>query len=374
MSTPASALGLVRPDPPGPLTRGSLAPTIPRVPGQPGRNRPYARKSSLLVAFLYLFLLPSCTQYLWSGPTQIQKTVLLDESREVTAGVIAVRDDQIVWRSADGVEQLAIPGASNANTVKMVLSHPAHVDVRKAQIEFRETIVDGKLVGGMAELTAVAKPVVKDIAYVVSRETLTPEALTGLSVGLLGDLRVPTVYRELVHLLPFLDLGAVIGRAGVYSLESQVFLAADGTQAFTAALAPNDQAPVTSVRQRLALLAEVSLLLQLQGPEGALLVRARPDSLWLLSQLDMVATEAGLLRVPLELVPVATADAAGIDGHVLPAEYVHLVANYERMMTGGTDRSVWTKIVLTPFTLAADVVIAVLVVTVLIWLADDDDE
>lgn len=364
----------MRPDPLGPLTRGSLAPTIPRVSGPPGRNRPRARKSSLLVAFLGLFFLPSCTQLLWCGEKRVQKTVLLHESSEVTAGVLAVRDNQIVWRSDGGVEQLATPGGSSASTVKMVLDHPAHVDVRNVQIEFRETVVDGELVGGVAQLTAVATLVVNEIAYVVSRETLKPEALAALSVGLLGDLRVPTVYRELVNSLPFLDLGAAIGRAGAYSLESQIFLAADGTQAFTSALAPSEQAQVTSVRQRLALLAKVSLLLQLQGPEGTLLVCARPDSLWLLMQLGLVAAEDGVIRVPIDLVPIAAADAVGTEGHVLPADHVHLVANYQRTMTGGTDRSVWAKIALTPFTIAADVVIAAVILYLWVVFHDDDDE
>ena len=109
------------------------------------------------------------------------------------------------------------------------------------------------------------------MAHVVSKDTLTESALAGLARGLIGDSRVPRVHRELLPSLPFLDFGAIIGSGSTYSLESQVYLRADGTQAFLAPLS-EERAPVSSLQHRLTRLSEVSILLQLAGPEGTVYV------------------------------------------------------------------------------------------------------
>ncbi|MGK0202929.1 MAG: hypothetical protein ACI9S9_002002 [Planctomycetota bacterium] len=311
---------------------------------------------------------------LWAGPRPTNKTVLLNESKEVTAGTIVARDTKIVWRSADGVEQLVTPSGVDGATFKLALALPEHVEVRDVRIEVRQAFVAGGLIGETALLVAVAKPVDQEIAYVVSKETLNPEVITGLSVGLLGDPRIPAVYRELVNSLPFLELGAAIGRAGVYSLESQVFLKADGTQAFTSALIPNEQSAVTSVRQRMELLAKVSLVLQLHGPEGTLFVRAKPDGLWLTAQLGVLAAGDGVLRMPIHLASVVASDGTDTESNVLPAEYAYRIANYEQVTTGGSDMHVLAKIALTPLAVAADVAVGLLIAWLVLSLDDEDDD
>tara|TARA_R110002072_G_scaffold139249_1_gene282707 strand:+ start:54326 stop:55393 length:1068 start_codon:yes stop_codon:yes gene_type:complete len=313
------------------------------------------------------------TAALWSSPELVTKTVLTDESRQVTEGSIAVRGAQIVWRNSDGAVRLATPTGPNADTIRMALAHPECVDVRAVTLEVYEALVDGDLVGETSHLALHCKPARGEAAYIVSRDTLTAEALAGLSVGLIGDPRVPSVFRELLSSLPFLDLGATIGRPGAYSLESQVYLQGDGTPAFLSPLMPGENASVTSMRQRLDRLSKVSILMQLQGPEGTLFVRGQPDRLWLHSRLGSVANEEGMLRTPIAFAQTAAGDASVADGPRVPAVWVRRVATFARVTTGGSQMSIGAKIALTPLALAFDVALGYLGLVLGIWDDDDDD-
>ncbi len=113
------------------------------------------------------------TAALWSSPELVTKTVLTDESRQVTEGSIAVRGAQIVWRNSDGAVRLATPTGPNADTIRMALAHPECVDVRAVTLEVYEALVDGDLVGETSHLALHCKPARGEAAYIVSRDTLT---------------------------------------------------------------------------------------------------------------------------------------------------------------------------------------------------------
>lgn len=328
---------------------------------------------ALLAAFVWLLMLPSCaTKALWSGSERVAETVLSEESKHVTLGTVAVRDAQIVWRTVDGVVRVATATGPRAKQALMLLANRDYADVRDVKLEFAEAFVDGELVGETLGLALQFRPTLGQVADVVSRDELSPEALAGLSAGSIGDARVPAVHRDLLSRLTFLDLGAAIGRIGAYSLESQVFLNADGSPAFTQPLPATREPAEPSMARRLELLREVSLLLQLEGPEGILLVRAYADRLWLGSRMGALGSEQEELRISLKFVESGPIETSVLDALPVPAEYVHRVQRYSRVTRTRTEMSVWAKLALTPFTLAIDLVGGVFVAW--LGLGDDDDD
>ncbi|MGK0157783.1 MAG: hypothetical protein ACI9SE_004766 [Neolewinella sp.] len=330
---------------------------------------------ALWAAFLCLQMLPSCvTKALWSGPERGAGTALSEESKHLTVGTVAVRDERIVWRAADGHVRVATPTGPRANQALMLLANRDYADVWGVKLEFLEAFVDGELVGETLGLALHFRSTIGQVAYVVSRDALTPEALAGLAAGTIGDARVPPVHRELLNRLPFLDLGAAIGRTGAYSLASQVFLNADGSPAFTQPLPANSESEEPSMSQRLELLRDVSLLLRLEGPEGTLLVRAYADRLWLGSRLGVLGLEQAELRTSLKFDESEHVETMVLDACPVPAEYVHRVQHYSRVAARSNEMSVWAKLALTPFTIALDVVGGVLIAWLGFGDGDDDDD
>lgn len=282
-------------------------------------------------------------------------------------------------RQVEGGEQaLALLASSGASQLESVV------------VQAERTYVDGLLTAAFAELEIVCR---LDPASLWQRVDAAAVSATTHAVLRAPRwnafvsareplLHVPPVFADCIERLATFDLAQLAALPpGSVQVASWVFVGDDEVPRYLGPHAethPESAAAATrAARDRplgntLAELASLDLLLRVQMPAGVEFWRLQPEVLWLWANTD---ARGGLQvhrsRWRLEPAAAMAGQAPGADALWTAAQFLLRELRKERRTD---ESSVAVKLLLTPFTLAADVVVTPAFVIAYAWLGMDDDE
>lgn len=324
----------------------------------------------MLGCLLALLMLPSClTRSLWNLDTEtITRSRLVGSHADRSEGNLDHTDEAVVWRGLDGGEVWARPLGNAADVLLAVLSQPQFCEVLEAAIHRSRVIADTEVLEESVRLDVIVRMQSAAVAEIITELDLTPATQALVRAGASVDERVPLSFRQCAFRLSTMDLNWLTGRAGAWTVAAMVFVDADGEPLFKGTVGVADEAPLRTLQERMSELGKASLVARLDGDKPVLL-RLRPDRLWLSGLLPKTGDRA-VLQTPIELLTGATGNPA-IGTRAIPATYVQSVTRYERVTIEKEGMSVWSKLALTPFTLALDLVFGGTWAAI---FAEDDDE
>jgi len=339
---------------------------------RPHRTRAFGR---LAASLLCLLLLPSClTQALWEADTEsLSAPKLVAAHTERSDGNLDHTESAVVWRGLEGGEVWARPTGPDAELVMTSLSYAKFCEVQDATLDWSRVTCDAEVLQESSHLELILRLQRAEVAEAISELDLTPAALAHVRAGTSVDQHVPLVFRQAAFQLSAIDVNWLADRQGALTVGAMVYVDAAGEPMFTGELAGYKSIARPNLSQRLEELARARLVVRLDGGTTPVLLRLRPDHLWLVSMLRVIGGRA-VLRVPVTLLTGETGKPA-IGSQNVSATYVQQVTRYQRGRIENERMSIWGKIALTPVTLAIDLVLGIA------WSAvfgsdynDDDDE
>ena len=382
-----------------PLTAGYAASTILALSLPSARSRARTRLPGLAVCLLLLCVLPGClTSKLWQLDQETTTRTEVSERIEACLpGELEVGASALVGRFADSVTVAVQPVGIAGEALLSVLAAAKEYAVHEVVLDDVRVVVGAEVAEQSMHVALRVNLTADHFAQVVSERDLHPAAAAALARGLLGDAQVPAVCREIANHLAFADLARWFGVPLQHALQAQTFLDVHGQPAFGTGRAdtsnlepPTAESPLA---EQLSYLSQLTLLVELAGPTGPLLLKVRPDRLWLLQQLSK-ATEDALVRLGhteaaeslstadtvyrIAVTPLAASVAVPLADDVLPiaATYQQRLVSVEQVTESSEPMSVWAKIAWTPVTLTIDLALGLVakVIQKALNLDDDDDD
>ncbi|HEX5054557.1 MAG TPA: hypothetical protein VFZ65_22465 [Planctomycetota bacterium] len=314
--------------------------------------------------------------YAWPEPTMVEQ--LADRRTTQVAGTLVesrpVLENGLWWcddQHAPGRWWLRPHIGAGAEFVAALLADPEFCEVQSATVEALRSYAANEVLGDDAVLDLELRLRTEAIGSAVRAADVSPDAARVLAtVRPNAYLRaagpgaeLPVVYRQCAERLSAVDLRRLVGAPIAVHAEAWVFVDAEGRPAFGGATdgavlpeaADDEEAPLAD---RLAALRELSLLVRVHRDGAPVFLRLRPDRVWLSSGLHVDGERCThrsswyLQAAPAPLAAAPARDALRIDSTMLVQE-----DRYDRSFHAVVlDSGFLVKAVLTPVTLALDLV------------------
>lgn len=355
------------------------------------------RRSRLALSVSLLAVLPGClTAELWRGyewPDVVQEKLIAQQTKTETGTLVPLQhvlENGLWWCAGEDCTSwrwwLRPEFGGGAELAAALLADPDFCTVDAAAIDAVRSYYSDEfdeVVANQAKLELEVRLRSEAVGHAVPAAEISPAAARALAntrrnaymVAADPGAGLPAVYRDCLERLPAVDLRRLVGAKYAVHAEASVFIDADGEPAFegdteghaVSPAADDEEAPLAD---RLDTLRDLSLLVRVGKGSDSTILRLRPDRLWLLSGLEVAGDRVvhrstwHLQAAPVFIEARPAADAPRWQATLrlqenLYQRWVHPVL---------IDGKFLANVVLTPLTLAFDLVFGPEVGDFLRWI------